>query len=66
MNLELTDERAELLARELRELIDADRYFLSPRVQTLREILNRIRPEPAREPLPQIRHYEPPRAKRRR
>jgi hypothetical protein len=40
MNLELTDEQAELLAREFRDLIDADRYFQSPRVQILREILS--------------------------
>jgi hypothetical protein len=30
MNLELTDEQADTLARELRNLIDGDRYFLSP------------------------------------
>jgi hypothetical protein len=42
-------------------LIDADRYFLSPRIRTLREILNKIKPEPEREPLPPIRQYEPPR-----
>lgn len=64
MNLELTDEQADLPARALRDLIGANKYFLSPRVQTLREILNKIRPEPVREPLPPPRHYEPPRAKR--
>jgi hypothetical protein len=46
MNLQLSDEQAAALERELRDLIDADRYFLSPRVRTLREILNKIRPEP--------------------
>jgi hypothetical protein len=45
MNLQLSDEQAAALERELRDLIDADRYFLSPRVRTLREILNKIRPE---------------------
>ncbi len=46
MDIQLTDEQAELLARELRELIEGDRYFLSPRARTLREILNKIKPEP--------------------
>jgi hypothetical protein len=33
-------------------LIDADRYFLSPRVKTMKAIRAKIRPEPARELLP--------------
>jgi hypothetical protein len=53
MNLELTDEKTEFLARELRDLIDADRYFLSPRVRMLRDILNKIKPEPV--PMPRKR-----------
>jgi hypothetical protein len=64
MNLELTDEQAAALETELRHIIDDDRYPLSPRIRTLREILHRLRPEPIREPLPPIRHYEPPRAAR--
>jgi hypothetical protein len=42
--------------------------WVSPRIQTLKAILSKIRPEPTREPLPPLRHYEPPRAmaKRRR
>jgi hypothetical protein len=51
MNLELTDEQADALDRELRRIIDDDRYPLSPRIQILREIRNMIRPEPKREPL---------------
>jgi hypothetical protein len=68
MNLELSDEQAAALETELRNIVDNDRYQFSARVRTLREILHMIRPEPAREPLPPIRHYEPPRAtaKRRR
>jgi hypothetical protein len=82
MNLELSDEQAAALERELRNIIENDRYPFSPRIRTLREILYTIRPEPltsgqrsggtastpAREPLPPLRHYEPPRAtaKRRR
>jgi hypothetical protein len=42
----------------LRDLI-GDKYSLSPRVRTLREVLNMIRPEPIREPLPPLRSYEP-------
>ncbi len=38
--------------RELDDLIDGDRYFLPPRIKTLRAIRAKIRPEPVREPLP--------------
>jgi hypothetical protein len=41
-----------LLLRELDTLVANDRYFLSPRIQTLKAILAKIRPEPARETLP--------------
>jgi hypothetical protein len=64
MNLERSDEQAALLERELTAIIDGDRYFLSPRIQVLREIRNMIRPEPKREPLPDRKHYEPPRGGR--
>jgi hypothetical protein len=37
MNLELSDEQAALLEKELTAIIENDRYFLSPRIQTLRE-----------------------------
>jgi hypothetical protein len=60
MNLQLSDEQAVILAKELRDLIDGDRYFLSPRVRTLQQILDMIRPPPVREPLPPLRDYEPP------
>jgi hypothetical protein len=60
MQIELSDEQAALLARELRGLIDSDRFFLSPRVRTLQEILDMIRPQPIREPPPALRNYEPP------
>jgi hypothetical protein len=46
----------------LKSTIDADRYPLSPRIQTLKTILNKIRLEPVREPLQPLKHYEPPRA----
>jgi hypothetical protein len=60
--LDLTDEETVALELLLRKVIEADRYPLSPRVQAWRAILNKIRPESAREPLPPpLRHYEPPR-----
>jgi hypothetical protein len=61
MNLELTDEQAEALIRELSLIIEYDRYRLSPHIRALKEILGMLRPEPARPaPLPPRRHYEPP------
>jgi hypothetical protein len=62
MNLELTDEQTEALIRELSRIVENDRYPFSPRIRTLKEILAKLRPEPAREALPPLRHYEPPRA----
>jgi hypothetical protein len=62
MHLDLTDEEADALLRELDGIIANDRYFLSPRVQTLRAILGKLQPEPAREPLPALKVYAPPRA----
>ena len=56
----LTDEQTEALTRELSLIIEYDRYRLSPHIRTLKEILGQLRPEPAREPLPPRRHYEPP------
>jgi hypothetical protein len=62
MHLELTDEQTEALIRELSQLINGDRYPLSPRIVALKEILDEmLRPDPARPaPLPARRHYEPP------
>jgi hypothetical protein len=51
MMLDLTDEETDALARLLSRTIDNDRYPLSPRIQILKGILEKIRPEPAREPL---------------
>jgi hypothetical protein len=61
--LDLTDEETDSLARLLRRTIDDDRYPLSPRVQTLKGILAKLRPEPVREPLPPRKVYAPRRAK---
>jgi hypothetical protein len=66
MRLELSDQTAaspggtvslspserEALIRELHDVIENDRYPFSPRIQILREILNKLRHEPRREPLP--------------
>ena len=63
MNLDLTDDEAAVLLRELDGIIDGDRYFMSRRIQTLRAIRAKIRLEPVREPLPPPpRQYAPPRA----
>ena len=63
MNLDLTDEEAAALLRELDGIIDGDRYFLSERIKTLRAIRAKIRPEPVREPSPPPpKQYAPPRA----
>jgi hypothetical protein len=62
MMLDLTDEETDALARLLSRTIDNDRYPLSPRIQNLKGILAKIRPEPVREPVPHrrsMRHREP-------
>ena len=59
-HLDLSDDEAAALVALLTRTIDGDRYPLSPRVRTLRAILAKLRPEPAREPLPPPKVYEPP------
>ena len=49
-----------LLTRELHEIVEHDRYPFSPRIRTLKGILAKLRPEPAREPLPPPKVYAPP------
>jgi hypothetical protein len=65
MTFDLTDEEAAALLRELDGIIENDRYFLSPRITTLKAIRTKIRPDPIREPLSPLKHYEPPRVKAR-
>lgn len=65
MNLDLTDAETTALLRELDDIIANDRYFLSPRIEMLKAIRSKLRPEPAREPVLAPKHYEPPRAKAR-
>jgi hypothetical protein len=64
MELDLTDEQTATLLGELDHIIENDRFPLSPRIRTLKEIREKLRPEPAREPLPVPKRYEPPRAGR--
>jgi len=61
MDLHLTEKQAELLIAELDQIIENDRYPLSPRITALREIRALLRPYPARLPAaPPPRLYEPP------
>jgi hypothetical protein len=61
MTLEVSDAEAVALIDELDAIVRNSRYPLSPRIQTLRAILAKLRPEPVPEPLPPRKHYEPPR-----
>ena len=68
LSLRTQDEKLALVAL-LKRAIDADRYPLSPRISTLRDILAKLQPpEPAPAPLPPLKAYAPPRgsAKQRR
>jgi hypothetical protein len=56
----LSDEQTAVLLSELDRIIEGDRYPLSPRIRTLKEIRAMIKPYPVREPLPATKHYEPP------
>jgi len=60
MTLDLTDEEAAALLRELNNLIENDRYPLSPRIRVLRGIRAKLpgaprEPPPARPPTPEER-----------
>jgi len=50
MNIELTDEEAAALLRELNNIIENDRYPLSPRIRTLRYIRAKLPGAPAAPP----------------
>jgi hypothetical protein len=56
------DDEADALIRELHDIIESDRYQLSPRILTLKAILAKLRPEPVRKTLPPRKVYAPPRA----
>jgi hypothetical protein len=59
----LTREETGALARLLSQTINSHRYPLSPRIQTLKAILAKITPEPAREPLSPPKVYTHPPSK---
>jgi hypothetical protein len=59
MHLDLTDDEAAALTAELHDIVENDRYPFSPRIQTLRAILAKLRPEPVRKPLPPLKVYAP-------
>jgi hypothetical protein len=61
-HLDLTDEEAAVLIKELADITGNDRYPFSARIQTLRAIFAKLGPEPTREPLPPPKVYAPPRA----
>jgi hypothetical protein len=61
-HLDLTDDEAAAMIKELAHITGNDRYPLSARIQTLRAILAKLRPEPIREPLPPRKVYAPPKA----
>jgi hypothetical protein len=44
MTIDLTDEESAALVRELDRIIKDDRYFLSPRIQTLSAIRDKLKP----------------------
>jgi hypothetical protein len=60
MTLDLTEEETDAIAKLLSRTIDDDRYPISPRIRTLRGILAKLRPDPAREPSPPRKVYGPP------
>jgi len=62
MRLDLTDEETAVLIRELADITFTAHYQLSLRIKTLSAILAKLRQVPAREPEPESKRYEPPRA----
>jgi hypothetical protein len=61
-HLDLSDDEAAALIKELHDTIHNDRYPFSERIRTLKAILAKLRPEPVPEPLSARRVYAPPRA----
>jgi hypothetical protein len=59
MHLDLSDHETAALTTELKRVIDDDRYPLSRRILTLAGILDKIEPQPIREPLPPPKVYVP-------
>jgi hypothetical protein len=51
-HLDLTDDEAAALTQELHDIVENDRYPFSPRIRTLRAILNKLRPGAGAQALP--------------
>jgi hypothetical protein len=60
-HLDLTDDEAGALIKELQQITRNDRYQFAPRIRTLKAIVAKLRPEPAREPVPPPKVFAPPR-----
>jgi hypothetical protein len=62
MRLDLSDEETAALTQELHDIVESDKFLFSLRIRTLRAILNKLKPEPVREPLSPPKLYVPPQA----
>jgi hypothetical protein len=62
MHIDLTDAAAAALTQELHDIVESDRYPFSPGIRTLKAILAKLRPEPAREPSSPPKFCAPPKA----
>jgi hypothetical protein len=62
MNLDLSDEEAAALIKDLDDITGNDRYRFSERMRSLRAILAKLKPEPGWEPSLPATVYAPPRA----
>jgi hypothetical protein len=60
VNIDLTDDEAAALLRELNNIIKNDRYPLSPRVRTSREIRAKLPGAPAAPPPTRAPRHRPP------
>jgi hypothetical protein len=59
-HLDLSDDEAASLIKELHDIIQSDRYPFSERIRTLKAILAKLRPETVREPLAAAQVYALP------
>jgi hypothetical protein len=58
MRLDLTDEETLALLNLLTDTIENDRYFLSPRIQTLKAIRAKVKPSKTQSPANYARSIE--------
>ena len=63
-HLDISDNEAAALTKELADITGNDRYPFSERIRTLNAILAKLRPEPVREHLPPRKGYALPKATR--